>query len=198
MGAPNLTTFIPYALDGNLGPIWNNLLNSLPEDGWAAFLDHDAMFTTPIWYKQIIRAIKEQPLGTFSCISNRIGQESRWQSIDRQNMKADEHDIREHRVFGAMQAQNQTLTDVTGKELMAGMFFVISKQTFKKIGPFPNGLRGLDNTLHVRLKAHGLKLYCINGLYLYHWYRADGRNHVAGSLQYHWLNDIKGLSTKTA
>jgi GT2 family glycosyltransferase len=185
---PSLTTFIPYALDGNLGPVWNGILDSLPEGGWAAFLDHDAMFTTPVWYKQIVYAIKEQPLGTFSCLSNRIGQESRWQSVDRDKVDAGEHDIRDHRVFGAMQTQDKTLTDVTDKELMAGMFFVISKATFQIIGPFPNGLRGLDNTLHMRLRKNGLKLYCINGLYLYHWYRADGRNYVEGSLQHHPMN----------
>lgn len=188
MGNPYLTAFIPYAIDGNLGPVWNEILSGLPDDGWAAFLDHDAMFTTPVWYEQVVRAIKQEPLGTFSCVSNRIGQESRWQSVGRCEMDADEHDIRSHRIFGAIQAQDQTLTDVTDRELMAGMFFVISKQTFNKIGPFPNGLRGLDNTLHVRLRQHGLKLYCVNGLYLYHWYRADGHNAVAGSLQHHWMN----------
>lgn len=190
MGTPNLTTYIPYAMDGNLGPVWNRIFESLPEDGWAAILDHDAMFTTPIWYKQIVRAIKEQPLGTFSCISNRIGVESRWQSANRNEVEASDHDVRSHRVFGAMQSHDKTLTDVTERELMAGMFFVMSKRTFDIIGPFPNGLRGLDNSLHVRLRMKGLKLYCINGLYLYHWYRADGRNAVAGSLQYHWMRDL--------
>ncbi len=148
LGDPNLTTYIPYALDGNLGPIWNKILSSLPDDGWAAFLDHDAMFTTPIWYRQVVRAIKEQPLGTFSCIANRIGQSSRWQSVNR-------------------------------------------KKTFDLIGPFPDGLRGLDNALHVRLRLKGLKLFCINGLYLYHWYRADGVCPVAGSLCYHYMNDLQ-------
>ena len=188
MGNPSLTTFIPYAPDGNLGPIWNEILESLPADGWAAILDHDAMFTTPVWYKQVMRAIKEQPLGTFSCVSNRIGVESRWQSTSRDDMDAGEHDIRSHRILGAELSKDRTLTDVTDRELMAGMFFVISKKTYRIIGPFPNGLRGLDNTLHMRLRMKSLRLYCINGLYLYHWYRADGHNAVAGSLQHHWMN----------
>lgn len=191
MGNPHLTTYIPYALDGNLGPVWNRILESLPDDGWAAFLDHDAQFTTPIWYRQIVRAIKQEPLGTFSCISNRIGQSSRWQSVNRNEMSAGEHDMRAHRIQGSIQTADKTLTDVTEEELMAGMFFVISKRTFDLIGPFPDGLRGLDNALHVRLRLKGLKLYCINGLYLYHWYRADGQNAVAGSLQYHWMNDVQ-------
>lgn len=191
MGNPALTCYIPYALDGNLGPVWNRILESLPEDGWAVFLDHDAMFTTSIWYRQVVRAIKEQPEGTFSCISNRIGMSSRWQSVNRNEMDADEHDVRAHRIHGAMQAKDKTLTDVTEDELMAGMFFVISKKTFNQIGAFPDGLRGLDNTLHVRLRRKGLKLFCINGLYLYHWYRADGRNAVAGSLCCHWMNEDK-------
>lgn len=188
MGTPHLTTFIPYALDGNLGPVWNGIFESLSPDGWAAILDHDAMFTTHIWYKQVVKAIEAYPDGTFSCISNRIGQESRWQSVSRDDIAGDEHDMRVHRVHGAMVANDQSITDVTGKELMAGMFFVMSRKTYDVIGPFPNGLRGLDNTLHMRVKGHGLRLYCINGLYVYHWYRADGHNAVAGSLQYHWMN----------
>lgn len=191
MGAPNLTTFIPYALDGNLGPVWDGIFESLPEDGWAAILDHDVMFTTTIWYRQIAKAIKAYPDGTFSCISNRIGQESRWQSVSRDDMPGDEHDMREHRIHGALLARDESITDVTEAELMAGMFFVMSKKTYRIIGPFPNGLRGLDNTIHIRLRKHGLRLYCINGLYVYHWYRADGFNAVAGSLQYHWKNECQ-------
>ena len=191
MGNTSLTTFIPYAADGNLGPAWNSVFKSLPADGWAAILDHDAMFTTPIWYKQIMRAIAQYPDGTFSCTSNRIGQESRWQSVNRYDMTGDEHDIREHRVHGAMMAKDDSITDVTDKELMAGMFFAMSAKTYDKIGPFPNGLRGLDNTLHVRLRKKGLKLYCINGLYVYHWYRADGQNAVAGSLVHNWMNECQ-------
>ncbi len=186
----NLTCYIPYALDGNLGPVWNHILEGLPEDGWAVFLDHDAMFTTPIWYRQIEQAIKKEPLGTFSCISNRIGQSSRWQSVNRNEIESDDHDIRSHRIQGSIMTRDKTLTDVTEEELMAGVLIVISKRTYDLIGPFPDGLRGLDNALHVRLRLKGLKLYCINGLYLYHWYRADGHCPVAGSLQYHWMNDI--------
>ncbi len=191
MGNPLLTCYIPYAVDGNLGPVWNQILSSLPDDGWAAFLDHDACFTTPIWYRQILAAIKQYPEGTFSCISNRIGQSSRWQSVNRNDMDAKEHDMRAHRILGAEMTEDKTITDVTDDELMAGMFFVISKKTFDLIGPFPDGLRGLDNALHVRLRLKGLKLYCINGLYTYHWYRADGACPVAGSLCYHWANDLQ-------
>lgn len=188
MGGSNVTTFVPYAEDGNLGPAWNRIFESLPPNDWAVILDHDVMFTTPIWYKQILRAIEQYPDGTFSCISNRIGVPSRWQSANRDEMPGDEHDIRQHRIFGALQAKDKSITDVTERELLAGMFFVMSKKTYEVIGPFPDGLRGLDNTIHVRLKKHGLRLYCINGLYLYHWYRADGVNAVAGSLQYNWMN----------
>lgn len=88
-------------------------------------------------------------------------------------------------------AKDTSITDVTDQELMAGMFFAMSAKTYDKIGPFPNGLRGLDNTLHVRLRKKGLKLYCINGLYVYHWYRADGQNAVAGSLVHNWMNECQ-------
>lgn len=189
MGATSLTTFIPYALDGNLGPTWNGIFESLPADGWAAILDHDAMFTTPIWYKQVMKAIARYPEGTFSCVSNRIGVESRWQSVNHDDMAADEHDMRAHRIHGAMLAKDGTITDVTDKELMAGMFFVMSKKTYDMIGPFPNGLRGLDNAIHAWIRQKGLRLYCIEGLYVYHWYRADGHNAVSSSLRYNWRDE---------
>jgi hypothetical protein len=88
----------------------------------------------PIWYRQIVRGFAEPPC-TFSCISNRIGQSSRWQSVNRNEMAGNEHDVRAHRITG-IQANDKDLTDVTEDELMAGMFFVISKRTFDLIGPF--------------------------------------------------------------
>jgi hypothetical protein len=47
-----LRAFIPY-FPGDLGRAYNECMASLPESGWAALVDHDAMFGHPHWHKMI-------------------------------------------------------------------------------------------------------------------------------------------------
>jgi len=49
----------------------------ISDDDWACFLDHDAMFTTLDWYKQIEEIIEElslgdRPVGLLTTFTNRI------------------------------------------------------------------------------------------------------------------------------
>jgi hypothetical protein len=49
-------TYIPYApssINKNIGAVYNGFMNMISDDDWACFLDHDAMFTTLDWYKQL-------------------------------------------------------------------------------------------------------------------------------------------------
>lgn len=74
-------TFVPYALDLNLGAAYNRCLGLLGPEDWAIFMDHDAMPTTPQWYRQIVEAIAFRPqAGAFVAMANRIG--PTWQQVD--------------------------------------------------------------------------------------------------------------------
>lgn len=74
-------TFVPYALDKNLGAAYNRALDLLGRHDWAIFIDHDAMPTTSQWYRQVVEAIHFRPeAAVFAAMANRIAPQ--WQQID--------------------------------------------------------------------------------------------------------------------
>ena len=164
-----LVTFIPYADDRNLGRACNECMAMLPEDGWGVILDHDAVFTTPEWHRQLTRAIQLYPEGCFTGYANRA----------RRPFKApgtamDNHDMAFHRALGAMLLKNETIRDVTEERAPNGMLIVLSKQAWKKAGGFAQGLHYVDRIMWKSLKMAGYRIYLVEGLYLYHWHRGDG------------------------
>src|SRR6266481_2167623 len=173
---------IPYSTDRNLGRAYNQVMEGLPDDGWAALMDGDVMFTTGKWYSQLLDAIKREPEGTFVAVTNRVGPKGKRNGWQRVKIDPDEHDIRIHRKLGESLSENKDLLDVTFESKMcAGMMILISKKTWAKIGGFADGLRGVDYQMHLSIAKAGLKLFCINGLYLYHWKQGDGRSQVKGT-----------------
>lgn len=177
-----ILTCIPFSPDKNLGRAYNQIMEGIPEDGWACLLDGDVMFTTGKWHAQLLSAIEKEPEGTFCAMTNRVGpkgQRNGWQRVE---IDPDEHDIKVHRKLGAELAEDDSLLDVTEEgKMMAGMMILISKKTWKAIGGFVDGLRGVDYQMHLGIRKAGLKLFCIKGLYVYHWKQGDGKSQVKGT-----------------
>lgn len=171
---PTIRTLIPFAEDQNLGAAYNAEMDALPEGGWACLLDHDVMFTTKMWYSQMLAAIHTKPEGTFTGLTNRISITEGWQIP--QGVDRDNHNVMYHRALGhKLMQQPFKLEDVTGAyQPTRGFCLVVSKSTWRKVGGFPDGLLGVDFGFHFRLRANLCPLYCIRNLYLYHFYRADG------------------------
>jgi len=170
-------TFIPYSDEKNLGDAYNAFLGLLGERDWAVLLDHDAMFTTYDWFRRIKRLVEAYPLATFVGVTNRIG--CRYQRCSAAPLG---DDIRQHREFGESLPWD-SLIDVSeeSRELVGGVCVVISKATWRAVGGFrQNGILGVDNDLHRRIKAAGRALLVAEGLYLYHWYRGGSgdRHHL--------------------
>lgn len=195
---PPLVTFIPYADDRNLGAAYNECMEMLPEDGWAVLLDHDVMFTTREWHRQIADAIATVPEGCFSGVTNRI--KCPFQQVEGVSMK--NHDIRYHREVGKRLLSNLNLHDVTDEvRTPSGFLICLSKRAWLEIGKFPNGLHYLDRTIWEALRAVGRRLYIIEGLYVYHWHRGGGPDSepfVAGEwVKRHQLPDGRVVAWQT-
>jgi len=167
---------IPFAPDLDLGSAYNRTMAALPEGGWACLLDHDATFTTKAWYFQLQAAINFDPDGTYTCVTNRFYQVREAPGWQARYPYPDDHDLRNHRAFGKKQLVDTTVEDVTNSDHLArGLLILVSKKTWQAVGGFPApGLLGVDWGWHLRLRRYGKPYYCVNGLYLYHWYRADG------------------------
>ena len=88
-----------------------------------------------------------------------------------------------HRQVGqAIQANARTaLRDVTGESLMSGVVILLSKQTWHMLGGFQEGFLGVDNAIHQAARDRGCRVYLMEGVYVYHWYRADAISHAGVS-----------------
>lgn len=183
-------TYIPYSpkdKPGNLGWAYKNFMENIPNDeDWVCFLDHDATFTTTGWYPQLETIIETHPeYGVFTCKMNRVGQPYHIpEGIDKDN-----HDIKYHRAIGKQLAKTSynhvtSLNDVNGYYL-SGVLILIQKKVWNIIGGCPDGFLGVDNEIHRRCIANGVGVGMMEGVYLYHWYRADGTEHVDNAMSHH-------------
>lgn len=174
-------THIAYASNEckkNIGCAYNKFMEMLPNDeDWGCFLDHDAMFTTSTWYTQIEKVINENPkIGAFTCRTNRVGCWGQWV----RNVDIDNHCIKYHRKVG-LHLQKKYNVEITnfGENVeplrgFSGVFMLVKKKTWKTINGFKDfGFLGVDNDFRQRLIRNKIKLYVMDGVYVYHWYKAD-------------------------
>lgn len=170
-----LITAIAYDVERNLGSAYNEIMRRLSPGDWVCFLDHDAVFTTRDWYRQLLKAIEEHPeAGLFAAVTNRIG---RKQQIPPGAPAG--HDMREHRAFGQslLEQHGTSVRDITRDSPISGVVMMLSVETWQAIGGFKDGFFGVDNRAHRDVAAAGRRVFLLPGLYVYHWYRADGVGH---------------------
>lgn len=173
---PMIYNFIAYATDSegkDIGKAYNRYMNLVPkDDDWACFIDHDAMWTTEDWFKQLGEILAENTeYGLLTVCTNRIG------NPDQKIAKLqDTHDMLYHRAIGRQLRQQGDLTvkDVTNIHCISGVVMVVKKSVWKKAGRFKeDGFLGIDNDFHTRVAKSGGKIGVMRGLYVYHCYRAD-------------------------
>jgi hypothetical protein len=170
-----IVTLVPYSprsAGQNLGFAYNELMSRLRAEDWACFIDHDACFTTYDWYAQLeeITAALTEPC-LLTAVTNRVG--SHWQLVP--GVDRDNHSMAYHRQVGkAVQSVSRhMLRDVTHESLMSGVVILLSKKTWLRLGEFADGFLGVDNAIHQAARDRGYRVYLMEGVYVYHWYRAD-------------------------
>ncbi len=170
---------IPYAPDKtkNLGQAYNQFMTLLKDEDWACFIDHDAMFTTIDWYDQLVNIIdKYQDAGMFTAKTNRVGNEKQLYK----GKKSDNHDIVYHRRIGRKLQKKyyDIVSEVIPDSPVSGVVILIKKQVWNDYR-FDNGFLAVDNKMCWKLIDAGKKVYIMEGVYVYHWYRGDGnRDHL--------------------
>lgn len=161
---------MPFAPDLNLGGAYNRWMESLPDDAWACFLDHDMMWTTPHWYAQLVEAIAFRPAaGAFTACTNRIA--SPWQKAEE---VADCDDIAYHRKIGEARRARRTLLDITCTKGFGGVVTLLSKAAWREAGGYADGMYCVDHSLFFRLVARGRRVFMLDGLYVYHFRGSSG------------------------
>lgn len=172
---PIIFACIPYNSDKNLGKAYNDFANLVPNDAWICFFDADTLITTSDYGTLMENIIMDNPQAdAFTCVTNRVG--CKWQIAD--GVDWDNDDIAYHRQIGAARAKEYgtECEDVTDKKPFSGLCLLIRKDAWTKIGGAKeDGMLGIDNDLHKRIRNAGLRLYLAKGLYLYHWYRGGDK-----------------------
>lgn len=160
-----------------LGRYYNEFMNMLPEDGYGCLMDYDTMFLTNDYGKHLYEYIKRFPNATFTCRTNRMHKSNTNQQLS--GIKRDNHDILYHRDIAAKRRfhlyEVTELKDSSPNELMGGMLMLVSKKVWQEVGGFhEEGILDVDNIFHRALIKHNKEVLCMEGIYIYHWYRSDG------------------------
>ena len=160
-----------------MGTAYNDCLNQHPDSDWLAIIDHDAMFTVYDWYLQLQKAIENNPKAkAFTCRVNRLNSLRQMvPGVDPHN-----HDMSYHRRVGKYLAKHhwgKTSNHSNPKEAghYSGTFLCTHIGTIKSLGGFPviGKTLGQDNLIHKKIIESGHEFHVVNGIYMYHWYRAD-------------------------
>lgn len=160
-----------------LGRYYNEFMSLLPEDGYACLMDYDAMFLTNDYGKHLYEYIKLFPDTLLTCRTNRMHISNTNQQlvgIEREN-----HDINYHRKIADERKQflyqATDAKDPSSKELIGGVLFLLSKKVWRQAGYFDEvGILNVDNNFHRACIRKQIPVKIMQGIYIYHWYRADG------------------------
>ncbi len=163
-------TVMPFALDRNYGSMCNYHMSLIPNGDWLCIMDHDCMWTTRDWYRQLTEVTDLYPDAAFTCVTNRIA--STWQQAH--EVDKDNHDIAYHRMIGKQRAEKRTLLNVTHTRGWGGVVMCLSKAQWLKTKGFPDGLLCVDHGMFFGLRDAGYRIYMLENAYVYHWRRANG------------------------
>lgn len=176
----SIYTFMPYK-EGNESFVdtCNRFMELLPnDDDFGIMIDHDAIFTTKNWHRQLEDAIKRYPdVNVFGAMTNRVYSPCLWADVDRENNDMSYHRERGKDIAQEFWDESFELPALDDKNKgLGGFFIMIRKSTWKRIGGFTCTLDGddkcygMDWALTYRLLNYGEKIHILKGVYMYHWY----------------------------
>lgn len=160
----------PYRTDKNLGAAYNAAISLLPDSHWACVTDIDICFLTPdagVILEEY--AARNPEAGILTCFTNRVSHLSRPQLLE--GVPSENPDIKYHISLAEKQRELAYSTTVIDRDI-SGMLMLMSKKTWQQF-PFPeNGKAiGVDTYYGRRIRAAGLKILRMDGLYIFHIYR---------------------------
>ena len=178
---------IPFREGGELGKEYNHIMAESKCE-WVLFLDHDLFLCNPHWYLLCQKAIEQygKKAGMFSCWTNHLGNTMQRDGTAPQNDHLGEHIDHATAIFEKYQYAS------TSCPLFSGMFLLIKKEAWLKVGGFPGvGLFKEDWDFSKKLLKGGYKLFRIDGLYVYHLRERNRVSRIEGVPTTKELRDIR-------
>lgn len=163
--------YAPKSYGMNLGRCYNEYMERIGDDDFALFIDHDAMFVSDSW-RDIVSDIAtrhKDDTALFISRTNRINN-----PYQRLNLLEENHRVEDHRIFAEQLSQrfSSETTECSKLPSSSGVIIMLSKKTWKK-HKFSDGFLKVDNKIHLSHRESGDPVYLMNGLGVYHFYRAD-------------------------
>lgn len=191
---------IPYSTEKNLGKAYNKFMSLLPEDSHACLRDGDSCWLTPDYGMHLAEYVRLYPTAILTCWTNRINElaEQQYQGVcltppfgssQPVSMKLrDVNNMADH--LRAAEYQLKDLYHVTSLHGFVSGFCMIIPKSVWNIHKFaeqqvyedrgPNNLLGVDNDFTNRVRAAGVPVLRMDGIYLFHIYRmlTNSKDHL--------------------
>jgi len=155
----------PWASDMNIGKIYNQTINELPDDCFICLRDQDTMFLNPKAGNHVEAIIKANPqYDVITCMTNRIG-------IKEHCVPGmfDIADIGQH-IDAAEISYGIHGTECVNTHIAPGMLMIFHKSVWQK-HKFEENSIFFDKIFSKKVIASGGKIGLAKGLYLLHLYR---------------------------
>lgn len=161
---------IPFSLEKNLGKAYNQEMSIIPDGDSACFVDGDTLFLTPDFGEIINEYARIYPDAVLTCRTNRI-HEKATEQLDKSIPSTD---IKDHL---KVKQGVTTATPIQGS--VSGFLLVVPKSVWNKhkfteeniYRPGTPNLLGVDNEFTNRIRAAGIPVLRMDGVYIWHTYR---------------------------
>lgn len=151
---------------GNLGAGYNDFMSTLQKGQWGAICDIDFLLWSDQlpYIEKIVQSIPDA--GMFTCLTNRVG------NLDQCYKKylSNNGEMKHHRKIALKLLQTKGLIVKETNKPVSGHFIIVKKETWDK-HKFDNGILGVDNKYCQKLLKSGKKIYIMQGIYGFHYYR---------------------------
>jgi hypothetical protein len=197
---PKIYYRIAWSSEKDLVSAYNSEMELIPnDDDYCAFVDRDAMFCHPLFGKCVEQVIETYP--ECSCFTGVTAKEKvhALNNFQHSHIPSPMHlritnfmdlndDIFLHskHAIDVWNDMGTSIVDISNPDQchFAGFLIVIKKSLWRKIGGFKawnesSKILGVDSRLHQDIYEHGEKLYVMNGIYLYHYYRGNNPKDVS-------------------
>ncbi len=166
--------FTPFCTDKKYGDSRNACFDLVGPDDWVCLRDIDTMALTTDFGNLVEEAIKlhGDKYELFGCLTNRLGTHYCKHQLYNGEL-SDNTDILHHVSIAEQCRQDKTVTECN---LVSGMFQLMRKSTWERLGGFNNSIR-FDIEFSYKCRENGVKMGIINSIYLFHAYRLrSGKN----------------------
>mgnify|MGYP000281780592 CR=1 FL=1 len=177
---------IPYSTEKNLGKAYNDAIVGLPDDCHICLRDGDTCWLTPDYGVHLAKYIELHPNAVLTCWTNRINERAEQQyKKDPTLLSMKGETVRECKMFNehiiiSEVCKSNLYQTTTLHGFVSGFCLVFpkslwqqhkfaEKQVYEDRGP--HNLLGVDNDWTNRVRAAGIPILRMDGLYIWHTYR---------------------------